>query len=83
MRLEVDKRGLAYTKKDNAFISVDDPVDIPARCLREIRYYHKVESGITHPELPVAVSASLQNCHRLLNSPFPSSKKEGNEEFLP
>ena len=24
--LEVDKRGLAYTKKDNAFISVDDPV---------------------------------------------------------
>jgi hypothetical protein len=22
----VDKRGLAYTKKDNAFISVDDPV---------------------------------------------------------
>ncbi|MCK4822707.1 hypothetical protein KA005_43490, partial [bacterium] len=26
VRLEVDKRGLAYTKKDNAFISVDDPV---------------------------------------------------------
>ena len=26
VRLEADKRGLAYTKRDNAFMSVDDPV---------------------------------------------------------